>query len=578
MESVPDIIELLIQTLQSRDLPRLLYSVSDRALSATNARNAMVALYNEELGYMTLRAGSGSDWQPDMIGERISIGQEEHEGITAWVAARGKSYRSDDVTKEARYRLLIPSTRSELASPIFDRHGRVRGVLNVESDEVGHFSDADQQRLELLAAIAAIALDRQDARDREQAMREVSTALDMAQTEEELLQRVAMVIERVMHVSAYSIFLWSDIKQAYVLRDVVGSSALPPDASYRKGEGCTGWVCEHGESIRLAAPISDPRWAGKHLEFPIEQTSSFLVVPILSAGRSFGCIRAIRRKAKNPFIDNAFTEDDEQLLCMIGEQLGVGIEKIRSMQKQLHNERMAAWGELSAKSSHMLGNRLFAMKGDISELRYLLSDESVSREEILKFVERLEQGVSRMDAMLQEFRDFVAATRLKYTKANANEVVKAAATAAMPGNLQSDRLVLELDERLQPFYFDSQKLERVVSELVENALHWAPTGKIFVRTGLATEREIRRAGVAATNSPYAKIEVQDEGPGVQVEKKERIFDPYYSDRTKGLGLGLSIVEGVVQAHGGNVYEDGEPGKGARFVLLLPLYQAPPSEE
>lgn len=575
---MPGLGDLLIQTLQSRDLPRLLYAICDRAREGTDARNAMVALYNEELGYMTLRAGSGSDWQPEMVGERISVGQQEHEGITAWVAARGMSYRSDDVTKEAHYRVLIPSTRSELASPIFDRYGRVRGVLNVESDEVGHFSDEDQQRLELLAAITALALDRQDARDREQAMREVSTALDMAQTEEELLQRVAMVIERVMHISAYSIFLWSDIKQAYVLRDVVGSSALPPDASYRKGEGCTGWVCEHGEPIRLTAPINDPRWAGKHLEFPIEQTASFLVAPIISAGRSFGCIRAIRRKAKNPFIENAFTEDDEQLLCMIGEQVGVGIEKIRSMQKQLHNERMAAWGELSAKSSHMLGNRLFAMKGDIGELRYLLSDESVSREEILKFVERLEQGVSRMDAMLQEFRDFVAATRLKYGRSDLNEVVKAAATAAMPSNLQNERLLLELDERLTPFYFDAQKLERVVSELIENALHWAPTGRIVVRTGMASEAEVRSGKLSPTNSPFVKVEVEDEGPGVQADKKERIFDPYYSDRTKGLGLGLSIVEGVAQAHGGNVYEDGEPGRGARFIILLPFYQAPPSEE
>lgn len=578
MDEVPGLSELLAQTLQSKDIPRLLYALCDRAREGTRARNAMVALYNEELGYMTLRAGSGSDWQPEMIGERISIGQEEHEGITAWVAARGMSYRSDDVSMEARYRLLIPTTRSELASPVFDRYGRVRGVLNVESDEVSHFSDADQQRLELLAAITALALDRQDARDREQAMREVSTALDMAQTEEELLQRVAMVIERVMHISAYSIFLWSEIKQAYVLRDVVGSSALPPDASYRKGEGCTGWVCEHGEPIRLSAPINDPRWAGKHLEFPIDQTSSFLVAPIISAGRSFGCIRAIRRKAKNPFIENAFTEDDEQLICMIGEQLGVGIEKIRSMQKQLHNERMAAWGELSAKSSHMLGNRLFAMKGDIGELRYLLSDESVPREEILKFVERLEQGVSRMDAMLQEFRDFVAATRLKYDKSDVNEVVKAAATAAMPGNLQRERLLLELSQEIEPFYFDAQKLERVVSELIENALHWAPSGRIIVRTGMASEAEIRRARLVPTNSPYVRIEVEDEGPGVQADKKERIFDPYYSDRTKGLGLGLSIVEGVAQAHGGNVYEDGEPGKGARFVILIPFYQAPPSEE
>lgn len=574
MDAWADLQQLLSETLRSRDLPRLLYAVCETARRLLRARNAMVALVNEELGYMTLRAGSGKDWQPEMVGERISVGESEHEGITAWVAANARSYLSRDVSQESAYRLLIPTTRSELAAPVFDRNGRVRGVLNVESDEVGRFDEGDIPVLETLAEISGLALDREDAREREQAMREVSTALDLAQTEEELLQRVAVVIERTMHVSAYSIFLWNEVQQAYVLRDVVGTSALPKSASYQKGEGCTGWVCENGEPILLHYPFEDARWAGKHLEFPLEETSSFLVVPIISAGRSFGCIRAIRKKARNPYINNVFTQEDMELLCMIGEQVGVGIEKIRSMQRQLHNERMAAWGELSAKSSHMLGNRLFALKGDISELRYLLSDESVSREEILQFVDRLEQGVSRMDAMLQEFRDFVAATRLKYQLSDLNEVVRSAASGAMPG-LQSDRLVIDLDPALQPFYFDAAKLERVVSELVENALHWAPEGKITVRTGVASEREVFRARLAPESGPYARIEVLDEGPGVAQEKKERIFDPYYSDRTKGLGLGLSIVEGVIQAHGGNIYEDGEPGKGARFVILLPIYATPP---
>ncbi|RMG26126.1 MAG: GAF domain-containing protein [Armatimonadetes bacterium] len=577
MDAWADLKQLLSQTLRSRDVPRLLYAVCDTARRLTRARNAMVAIYNEELGYMTLRAGSGKDWQPEMVGERISVGESEHEGITAWVAAKGASYLSPDVSQESAYRVLIPTTRSELASPVFDRNSRIRGVLNVESDEVGRFSQADVAVLETLAEVLGLALDRQDAREREQAMREVSTALDLAQSEEDLLQRVAVVIERTMHVSAYSIFLWNEVRQEYVLRDVVGTSALPKDASYKKGEGCTGWVCEHGEPILLHYPFEDERWAGKHLEFPLEETSSFLVVPIVSAGKSYGCIRAIRKKAKNPYINNAFTQEDMELLCMIGEQVGVGIEKIRSMQRQLHNERMAAWGELSAKSSHMLGNRLFALKGDISELRYLLSDETVSREEILRFVDRLEQGVSRMDAMLQEFRDFVAATRLKYQLSDLNEVVKNAATSAMPG-LQSERLQLELDPSLEPFYFDAAKLERVVSELVENALHWAPEGKITLRTGRATDQEIFRARLAPENGPYARVEVLDEGPGVAQEKKERIFDPYYSDRTKGLGLGLSIVEGVVQAHRGNIYEDGEPGKGARFVILLPIYTNPPAED
>ncbi len=69
---------------------------------------------------------------------------------------------------------------------------------------------------------------------------------------------------------------------------------------------------------------------------------------------------------------------------------------------------------------------------------------------------------------------------------------------------------------------------------------------------------------------FVCIEVEDEGPGVPEEQKSKVFDPYQTSRAKGMGLGLSIVKGIADAHGGTVFEAGEEGKGARFVILLPI--------
>lgn len=561
--------DLASTVLFSREAPVSLYKVCDLAIEATGARNAMVAHYNEHLGYMTLRAGAGADWRADMLGERINVGVAEHEGITAYVAATGKSFVSGNVAEDSHYRLLIEGSRSELASPIHDRHGRVRGVLNVESPETDKFTEEDVATLELLAKLAGMALDREYSVAREEALLEVGIALDIAQNEEELLKRVAEVTQSVLQVTAYSIFLWDEREQAYVLRATVGSSTLSKDAKYLPGEGCTGWVCKNGEPLLLDNPRSDARWRGLYLEFPVEEIISYICVPILSGRQTLGAMRALRKKAKNPYIDNRFTEDDLRLLMAIAEQLGTGLAKLRSIRKLVDSERMAAWGELSARSSHMIGNRVFALAGDVNELRYILVSEKADAKAALKVLDHLQEGLQKLEQILQDYRDFVTATKLMPVEGNIVQVVSQAARSIVAPSGQI-KIKLEMDESIEPFYFDPRKIERAVSELVENATHYMEKGTVTVRCSPASRDDLAGAGIRAGSRRFVKIEVEDEGPGIPREMKARIFDPYHSSRTKGMGLGLSIVKGIVDAHEGFVYEAGAPGKGARFVVLIPM--------
>ena len=525
---------------------------------------------------MTLRAGMGHDWKPELLGAQINIADDASEGITAYVAATGRTYRSDDVAQERLYRRLISGTRSELAAPIRDANARVRGVLNVESDQPAFFAEEAQENLELLAVIAGIALDREDQSIREDALMQIGTALDEARTEEGLLKRVAMVTQAVLRVSAYSIFLWDDEDQAFVLRDTVGSSTLPADAQYAPGEGITGWVCEQGESIRLSEPAEDPRWRGKYVEFPVDQIASFMAVPILSGGKCMGCMRAIRRRPQNRYIENRFTEDDERLLSAIADQLGTGLEKLRSLNKLIDRERMAAWGELSAKNSHMIGNRVFALKGDLNELRYLLSEENIDREAIKQIADSLESGIVRLDNILHEFRDFVTATKLHLSKGDINEVVRSAAQALVPAS-SNVTIDFDLAPNLPPMTLDVEKIERVIAELVENSLHFIDKGRIAVSTRSASIADLVTAKLPTAKGEHISITISDEGPGVEEERKRRIFEPYQSSRPRGMGLGLSIVKGIVEAHGGKVFESGQAGEGAKFVIILPVEPEIPDE-
>jgi signal transduction histidine kinase len=557
------------EVLFTRDPLDALRKICEVAAELTGARNAMIARYDDDLGYMKLIVGIGQDWNASMLGNRINVGIDDTAGITAYVAATGESFRSGDVTAEARYKMLIESSRSELAAPVFDVYRRVCGVLNLESNELDKFSEQDEPSAELLAVLAGLALARESWSEREEALLAVGSALDGAATEEDLLQEVSAVTQRVLRVSAYSIFLWDDREQAFVLRNTGGSSNLDKDARYKPGEGCTGWVCQHGESIRLHDPQSDPRWRGVFVEFPADQVHSYVAVPILSGGRVLGAMRALRKKGSNPYIDNRFTESDQQLLEAIADQLGTGLEKLRSIRRLVSSERMAAWGELSARSSHMIGNRVFALSGDINELRFLLSDESPNTARALEVVEDLGKGVERIEAILQDYRDFVTATKLTMAEGDLTETVESAAMSVVPSSGKVS-VVIESTGDLSRFHFDSQKVERAVSELIENATHYMPEGVVTVRVGPADADDFVRANMRPRKKAWAKIEVEDQGEGVAVDLKRTIFDAYYSSRAKGMGLGLSIVKGIIDAHDGKIYEAGQPGEGAKFVLLIPM--------
>jgi signal transduction histidine kinase len=330
-------------------------------------------------------------------------------------------------------------------------------------------------------------------------------------------------------------------------------------------------VCQHGEPIRISDPASDPRWRGKYVEVPAEQISSFMAAPILSGGKCMGCMRAIRKRPQNRYIENRFTEDDERLLLAIADQLGTGLEKLRSLNKLIDRERMAAWGELSAKNSHMIGNRVFALKGDLNELRYLLSEGEVDKESIKQIADSLEAGVLRLDAILHEFRDFVTATKLNLSKGDINKVVRSAAQALIPAT-SNVTIDFDLAGNLPEITLDIEKIERAIAELVENSLHFIDRGRIAIVTRNASIADLVAAKLPTAKGDHVTVTITDQGPGVEEERKKRIFEPYQSSRPRGMGLGLSIVKGIVDAHGGRVFESGEEGKGAKFVIILPVEQ------
>jgi signal transduction histidine kinase len=99
------------------------------------------------------------------------------------------------------------------------------------------------------------------------------------------------------------------------------------------------------------------------------------------------------------------------------------------------------------------------------------------------------------------------------------------------------------------------------SELIENSIDFQPHGGMLtIRTGLAADETVRELTRQPMNGPVLQIEFIDHGPGLSEQDRERVFTPFYTRKAKGMGLGLSIVKGIIEAHRGVIREVGQSGE------------------
>jgi signal transduction histidine kinase len=559
------------------DIDELLKAILEEGLAAVRGTRGFVGLVNRSTGELELRFVAGQGWE-DRERRRIKISDAPGNGITIQVVVTGIPYLAGDVREDPHYVMFFPDVRSEIAVPLVNRDGRVIGVINVESEEPDAFTQPDLQLLVALANQAAIAISVANYRAREAALIEIGNELASSEDMDELLHRVVACAAKLVRADDCSLFQLSEDGEALILR--ASGEMLQSQVgayTYNLGEGLTGWVAQNEQVARVADVRSDPRWRGLFPELPSAEIEAFLAAPVFNRDGLWGVLRVVRRKPATSIISNEFTARDEQLLVTLARQVGSAVTQQSLIDRQLKMERMAAWGEMSARSAHMIGNKVFALKGQLNELEYLAGKKELTNAEVLDVVQRAKTGVFRLEEILTEFRDFLLATHVERKPAVLNELVEATVRESFPqGGVVT--VEQELQPGLPPVPMDGVKLRRAISELLENAANHMPKeGRIRVVTGRwgASERERYPEISVRAGGDAVRLEVTDTGPGIPEENKRRLFTPFFTTRSKGMGLGLSIVKGIVDAHQGAIREVGREGEGAHFIIVLPATKKEP---
>jgi GAF domain-containing protein len=537
--------------------------------------------------------------------EHPVIVQKLSEGIVGLAARTRASVLVSDVTDErwrSIYRRLVPDTRSELAVPLTDETG-VLGVLNVEHPEAGKFTEEDQALLESLAGQAASAV--RSARLYARLERQVQPlqflGLIATRAHGDLATRLRLLLTGItarqgLGFSRAMVFLldaaetqlqgrlaigatdaaearrfWGSVDK--LERELIAQRADIPralldlvdsaSADIREGRVADSRLSARVQTVSI--PFNDSRSA---IARCVRERRTVVVEPDVSdplrtalgeehASRCFACVpiwtddHAIGAIV----VDNAFLRSEKSVdqeaiknLDAFAEIAGISVAEFRL-------QRLQQWRPFMDRIGQLYGSHIAVISALVGKLRNSLSDQ--------QFAE-LTTGVAEMQRLLTDFRRFSKSDAPAFEPLDLRHVVKSTVGALKASVVVPIETTITGDPL--PIRGDARMLGDVIAELVENAeeamLHAGTPNQI-----IRISAELRRSAAAP---PLAQLDVIDAGPGIAEDDKEKIFQPLFTTKERGSGLGLMGVWDIVQRHEGFIAEVGRPGKGAHFRVRFPL--------
>jgi two-component system, NtrC family, sensor kinase len=237
-------------------------------------------------------------------------------------------------------------------------------------------------------------------------------------------------------------------------------------------------------------------------------------------------------------------------------------QQLTKMQAHLiQSEKMASMGQLAASIAHEVNNPLSGVLIYNQLLTKKITRGDFNREAILDYLSKMEHELNRSTKLIRSLLDFSRQSEPKIKEVNVNDVLNRALELAIhAGSKENTRAEKDL-QPLPTFMVDPDQLEQVFVNLIMNALQAMPTG------GTLTLRTFLENG-------ELKIVVQDTGCGIPPENLDKIFTPFFSTKkeVKGVGLGLSVVYGIIQGLKGKIEVESKVGEGTTFTVRLPITQ------
>jgi PAS domain S-box-containing protein len=417
--------------------------------------------------------------------------------------------------------------RSVICLPIL-KQTRLLGLLYLENKLTPHaFTPARMAVLKLLASEAAI-------------------SIENAHLYRDLKEREAK-IRRLVDANIIGIFIW----------DFEGRILEANDSFL----SMVGYGREDLVSRRVRwTDLTPPEW--------IEHDEQKFVPKLKETGRVQPYEKEFFRRdgSRVPVLIGAATFEEETyqgvaFVLDLSEPKRVG-DALREAQMELaHANRLATMGQLAASIAHEVNQPIGAARNNAHAALRFMAEDPPDLKEVVEALECVVKDTYRAGDILARIRDQIKKVPPRKERVDLNVAI-IEVIALVGGELSKNRVSVQtqLAEVLPPAHGDRVQLQQVVLNLILNAIE-----------AMVDVDEEARELIVSTESSLAEglvVTVGDSGPGVAVEDRERIFESFFTTKSGGVGIGLSICRSIIDAHGGRLWADARRPQGAIFRFTL----------
>jgi len=234
----------------------------------------------------------------------------------------------------------------------------------------------------------------------------------------------------------------------------------------------------------------------------------------------------------------------------------------RHQQELAHVARVSTMGEMASGMAHELNQPLTAISTNADACIRLVESQQVNIDKLGDVLEIINKQAKRASGIIQQLRNFVKKDLPEKNRVNLNDIVKEVLVLirhVIESN--SIQLDIKLEKDLPVVFAQHIQIDQVILNLVRNSIEaMSEIHNQSKRITITTE---------ITEDRLVLVTIADNGPGIHADIKENLFAPFFTSKKNGMGLGLSISEGIISEHGGHLYLDDIPGKGAVFRFTLP---------
>ncbi|HEX6436629.1 MAG TPA: ATP-binding protein [Candidatus Binatia bacterium] len=381
---------------------------------------------------------------------------------------------------------------------------------------------------------------------------------------ESLSNNLVRTIGRALGIEKASLFLLEEAKGVFSLKASIGVAIDPQLFLLRDDPLLVMLTKAQNGIVREELEMDSENLNWRRTSRRMEEIEAEISIPIMSKEKLIGALNLGYKPGKE-----IYSNEDLELLSTLANQAAVAIENARLYQnlKQSQDtlrraDRLSSLGLLTAGLAHEIRNPLVAIR----TFTQLLPERYEDAEFRNGFQSLALKEVDRICGLITDLLSFARPSKPNVAQEDMNNVIEGIARILdTQAKEKSVELVRHFAPNLPKVWIDREQMKQVFMNLIFNGIQaMNDGGTITISTRIFTSDAIEQA------PSFVQVEVRDTGVGIPNENLEHIFDPFFTSKDEGSGLGLSISHQIVQEHGGYVTVESKVGKGTSFLVNIPI--------